>query len=53
MYLIPPFTYLVSGVLSIGLTGTEVDCSNIELLAITSPGAELLQLPGSLRDRSP
>ncbi|KAL2838950.1 ABC-2 type transporter-domain-containing protein [Aspergillus pseudodeflectus] len=34
MYRVSPFTYLVSSVLATGLSGTEVHCSDIEVLQI-------------------
>ncbi|KAL2868039.1 pleiotropic drug resistance family ABC transporter [Aspergillus lucknowensis] len=34
MYRVSPFTYLVSSVLSTGLSGTDVHCSDIEVLLI-------------------
>lgn len=37
MYRVSPFTYLVSAVLSTGLTGTTVQCSDIELLKVSPP----------------
>ncbi|KAK9855241.1 hypothetical protein MYU51_002589 [Penicillium brevicompactum] len=37
MYRLSPFTYLVSGVLSTGLGGTEIKCSDIELLTVMPP----------------
>jgi ATP-binding cassette subfamily G (WHITE) protein 2 (PDR) len=40
MYRVSPFTYIVSGVLSTGVTGTEVKCSNIELLTVTPPSGQ-------------
>jgi ABC-type multidrug transport system permease subunit len=33
MYYLSPFTYLISAVLSVGLSQTEVHCSDIELLS--------------------
>ncbi|KAA8648327.1 hypothetical protein EYZ11_005730 [Aspergillus tanneri] len=37
MYRVSPFTYLVSAVLSVGLSGTDVNCSDIELLRLPPP----------------
>ncbi|OJJ97758.1 hypothetical protein ASPACDRAFT_1858481 [Aspergillus aculeatus ATCC 16872] len=37
MYRVSPFTYLVSAILSVGLAGAEVNCSEIELLHIPPP----------------
>jgi ABC-type multidrug transport system permease subunit len=37
MYRASPFTYFVAGVLSTGLAGVEVQCSEIELLNIKPP----------------
>jgi len=37
MYYLSPFTYLTSAVLSVGLSRTEVHCSEIELLRFASP----------------
>lgn len=37
MYRLSPFTYLVSGVLPTGLGGTEIKCSDIELLTVMPP----------------
>jgi ATP-binding cassette subfamily G (WHITE) protein 2 (PDR) len=39
MYRVSPFTYLVSAVLSVGLSGTSVDCSSTELLTLSPPSA--------------
>lgn len=39
MYRISPFTYLVSAVLTVGLSGTTVDCSSTELLTLSPPSA--------------
>ncbi|KAL4885202.1 ABC-2 type transporter-domain-containing protein [Aspergillus karnatakaensis] len=40
MYRVSPFTYLVSSVLSTGLRGAEVHCSDIEVLSIPPPSGE-------------
>lgn len=40
MYRVSPFTYLVSAVLSTGVSGTSVNCSEIELLKIPPPSGE-------------
>jgi ATP-binding cassette subfamily G (WHITE) protein 2 (PDR) len=40
MYRVSPFTYLVSSVLSTGLSGTSVECSSIELLTVSPPGGQ-------------
>ena len=40
MYRVSPFTYLVSAVLSTGLTATSVQCSSIELLQISPPAGQ-------------
>ncbi|OJZ85975.1 hypothetical protein ASPFODRAFT_135244 [Aspergillus luchuensis CBS 106.47] len=37
MYRVSPFTYLVSSVLSVGIAGNDVECSDIELLHIPPP----------------
>ncbi|GKZ32454.1 hypothetical protein AbraIFM66950_001842 [Aspergillus brasiliensis] len=37
MYRVSPFTYLVSSVLSVGIAGNTVECSDIELLHIPPP----------------
>lgn len=37
MYRVSPFTYLVSAVLSTGLSGSAAQCSDIELLSIPPP----------------
>ncbi|KAL4806318.1 ABC-2 type transporter-domain-containing protein [Aspergillus unguis] len=37
MYRVSPFTYLVASVLSTGLSGTAVECSDIEILRIPPP----------------
>ncbi|PKX99341.1 pleiotropic drug resistance family ABC transporter [Aspergillus novofumigatus IBT 16806] len=37
MYRLSPFTYLVSSVLSVGLAGTSVKCSDIEILHVPPP----------------
>lgn len=37
MYRLSPFTYLVSSVLSVGLAGTSVECSDIEILQVPPP----------------
>lgn len=37
MYRVSPFTYLVSAVLSVGLAGTSVKCSDIEILHVPPP----------------
>lgn len=40
MYRISPFTYLVSSVLSVGLSGADVECSDIELLRLPPPNGQ-------------
>ncbi|KAJ5157869.1 ABC multidrug transporter A-2 [Penicillium canariense] len=40
MYRVSPFTYLVSAVLSTGLSGGEAECSSIELLAVDPPAGQ-------------
>ncbi|KAL3473350.1 ABC-2 type transporter-domain-containing protein [Aspergillus californicus] len=40
MYRVSPFTYLVSSVMSTGLSGTEVHCSDIEFLQIPAPSGQ-------------
>ncbi|KKK23290.1 hypothetical protein ARAM_005641 [Aspergillus rambellii] len=40
MYRVSPFTYLVSSVLTTGLSGAEVHCSSIELLNIPPPAGQ-------------
>lgn len=40
MYRVSPFTYLVSAVLSTGVAGTTVHCSDIELLEFPPPPGE-------------
>lgn len=40
MYRVSPFTYLVSSVLSTGLSGAEVECSDIEILKIPPPDGQ-------------
>ncbi|KAK1142767.1 Multidrug resistance protein [Aspergillus melleus] len=40
MYRVSPFTYLVSSVLSVGLSGTDVECSDIELLRLPPPDGQ-------------
>lgn len=40
MYRVSPFTYLVSAVLSTGVSGADVACSAIELLHISPPKGE-------------
>ncbi|PGH16168.1 hypothetical protein AJ79_01935 [Helicocarpus griseus UAMH5409] len=37
MYRVSPFTYYVSAVLSTGVAGTDVNCSDIELLKVPPP----------------
>jgi ABC-type multidrug transport system permease subunit len=37
MYRVSPFTYLVSAVLSTGLSGSTATCSDIELLKVNPP----------------
>ncbi|KAL2817429.1 ABC-2 type transporter-domain-containing protein [Aspergillus cavernicola] len=40
MYRVSPFTYLVSSVMSTGLSGAEVQCSDIELLHVPAPSGQ-------------
>ncbi|KAI9935030.1 hypothetical protein ASPWEDRAFT_117761 [Aspergillus wentii DTO 134E9] len=40
MYRVSPFTYLVSAVMSTGLAGADVKCSDIELLALQPPSGQ-------------
>ena len=40
MYRLSPFTYLVSAVLSTGISGAKVTCSDIEILKISPPSGE-------------
>lgn len=40
MYRVSPFTYLVSGVLSTGLSGAQATCSDIEISRIVPPAGE-------------
>lgn len=40
MYRASPFTYLVSAVLSTGLSGTAIECSSIELMHIPPPAGQ-------------
>ncbi|KAJ5729680.1 ABC multidrug transporter A-2 [Penicillium malachiteum] len=40
MYRVSPFTYLVSAVLSVGLSGNEAKCSSIELLTVNPPDGQ-------------
>lgn len=40
MYRVSPFTYLVSAVLSTGLSGGTVECSSIELLKVDPPSGQ-------------
>ncbi|RDW75194.1 AtrD-1 [Coleophoma cylindrospora] len=40
MYRVSPFTYLVSGVLSVGVANTKVVCSSIEYLHFDPPSGE-------------
>ena len=40
MYRVSPFTYLVSAVLSTGLSGGNVECSSIELLKVNPPSGQ-------------
>lgn len=40
MYRVSPFTYLVSSVLSTGLSGSEAVCSDIELLKLNPPDGQ-------------
>ena len=40
MYRVSPFTYLVSAVLSTGLSGNKAQCSDIELLTLSPPNGE-------------
>ncbi|KAJ5578431.1 ABC multidrug transporter C [Penicillium hispanicum] len=43
MYRLSPFTYLVSAMLSTGVSGTEATCENIELLHFFPPSNETCQ----------
>ncbi|PYI09696.1 hypothetical protein BO78DRAFT_307994 [Aspergillus sclerotiicarbonarius CBS 121057] len=40
MYRVSPFTYLVSSVLSVGIAGNDVECSDVELLHIPPPAGQ-------------
>ena len=40
MYRISPFTYLVSGMISVGLANSEVSCAQIEYLHFNPPSGE-------------
>ncbi|KAJ5937565.1 ABC multidrug transporter A-2 [Penicillium verhagenii] len=40
MYRVSPFTYLVSAVLSTGLSGHSAECSEIELLTVSPPAGQ-------------
>lgn len=40
MYRVSPFTYLVSAVLSTGLSGSDAVCSDIELLKLNPPDGQ-------------
>jgi ABC-type multidrug transport system permease subunit len=40
MYRVSPFTYLVSAVLSTGLSGSKAVCSDIELLKLDPPSGQ-------------
>jgi ABC-type multidrug transport system permease subunit len=40
MYRVSPFTYLVSAVLSTGLSGGKAECSSIELLTVDPPSGQ-------------
>jgi ATP-binding cassette subfamily G (WHITE) protein 2 (PDR) len=40
MYRVSPFTYLVEGMLGVGVANTQVECSDTELLEITTPGTQ-------------
>lgn len=40
MYRVSPFTYLVSSVLTTGVAGTDVVCSDIELLSFPPPSGQ-------------
>jgi ABC-type multidrug transport system permease subunit len=40
MYRISPFTYLVNGMLSVGLANTQVQCSDIEFLHFNPPSGQ-------------
>jgi ABC-type multidrug transport system permease subunit len=37
MYRVSPFTYLVGSVLSVGLSGTDIDCASNEILKFSPP----------------
>lgn len=40
MYRVSPFTYMVSGLLSVGLANTVVQCSSIEFLSFNPPAGQ-------------
>ncbi|KAI9367540.1 ABC-2 type transporter-domain-containing protein [Aspergillus egyptiacus] len=40
MYRVSPFTYLVSSVLSTGLSGVDVHCSDLEILRVPPPNGQ-------------
>lgn len=40
MYRVSPFTYLVEGMLGVGVANTQVTCSDSELLQITAPDGQ-------------
>ncbi|KAL6229268.1 hypothetical protein BDW75DRAFT_249912 [Aspergillus navahoensis] len=40
MYRVSPFTYLVSGMLSTAVSGTDVTCSTDEILTFNAPGSQ-------------
>merc|ERR1712070_1369286 len=40
MYRLSPFTYLVSGMLSVGLAGNEITCADNELIEFSPPSGQ-------------
>jgi ATP-binding cassette, subfamily G (WHITE), member 2, PDR len=40
MYRVSPFTYIISSILSTGIAGANVECSNVELLHLSPPSGE-------------
>jgi len=43
MYRLSPFTYLVSGMLSVGLAGNEITCAENELIEFSPPSGQTCQ----------